>query len=617
MHERESAPHAARWNLTLGGGKPDPGLHRQLVTAWVDSAIGEPDQTCLVFRDEQGRSVLDHKHARVAGPLTITVDVDAAARADTPSAPPLFTGEIIALGTRVVPDDPHTGETPGTFTLLWAKSLDHRLDRGRRVEAYADRTLREIVETVVGRHKTAGGALKVGRVDDPDPGLRRRFDQLNLTDREFLLHLAEERGLDLAIAHGEIALRTPRPARDAPPPTPPTPRRVLPHDRILRGLEATLSAQGQVAAIEVRGWDPHTKSAVSTRVDVATSTRLDTPTTAGTLVHAFADPEPPRLLVAARPYTTRAETTHAAKALAADRAASSTTWQAQISGTPTLRAGDPVTFAGAGTPFTGRYTLTRCRHLCTEDQPLTTHLTFGPRPTPVVPPPPPMHAPGVAVGQVDDVKKPDRDGYGAVRLKLPWLSEDYLTDWVRVLQPAGNAGMFGPAVGDEVLVGFEHGRLDRPYVLGGLHNGVDRPLDHTPARFDEQGRINRCSWATRAGDRVELLTQDNGLQGVRLTTETADGTGARLFLDRRDTAVALDAGPRDKRTAIHLDGRDAAIVLTTGTGGHAVELRLDGRTGALHVRTRTGDLEFEAANIRLKATDRVAIVGSRVDIGKA
>ena len=35
--------------------------------------------------------------------------------------------------------------------------------------------------------------------------------------------------------------------------------------------------------------------------------------------------------------------------------------------------------------------------------------------------------------------------------------------------------MFLPDVDDEVLVGFEHGDIRRPYVLGGLWNGVDKP----------------------------------------------------------------------------------------------------------------------------------------------
>jgi uncharacterized protein involved in type VI secretion and phage assembly len=62
---------------------------------------------------------------------------------------------------------------------------------------------------------------------------------------------------------------------------------------------------------------------------------------------------------------------------------------------------------------------------------------------------------------------------------FPWLREDKGAEaWARVSLPlGGNATGFWtlPEVGDEVLVGFEHGDLQRPVVLGSLWNGSDIP----------------------------------------------------------------------------------------------------------------------------------------------
>ena len=76
---------------------------------------------------------------------------------------------------------------------------------------------------------------------------------------------------------------------------------------------------------------------------------------------------------------------------------------------------------------------------------------------------------GLTIGIVTNNKDPD--GLGRVRVKFPALSDQEESWWARVVTPGGgsNAGlMFMPQIDDEVLVGFEHGDLRRPFVLGGL-----------------------------------------------------------------------------------------------------------------------------------------------------
>ena len=84
--------------------------------------------------------------------------------------------------------------------------------------------------------------------------------------------------------------------------------------------------------------------------------------------------------------------------------------------------------------------------------------------------------PGVVIAKVDDVNDPEKSG--RVRLNFPWLSDDYVSGWARTVQAGAGkdrGAMVVPEVGDEVLVVFEQGDFRRPYVLGGLHNGVDLP----------------------------------------------------------------------------------------------------------------------------------------------
>jgi uncharacterized protein involved in type VI secretion and phage assembly len=72
----------------------------------------------------------------------------------------------------------------------------------------------------------------------------------------------------------------------------------------------------------------------------------------------------------------------------------------------------------------------------------------------------------------------DPDQMGRVRVKYPSLSDSEESAWARIATPsAGNARglLMMPQVGEEVIVGFEHGDTRRPIVVGSLFNGSDKP----------------------------------------------------------------------------------------------------------------------------------------------
>jgi uncharacterized protein involved in type VI secretion and phage assembly len=85
---------------------------------------------------------------------------------------------------------------------------------------------------------------------------------------------------------------------------------------------------------------------------------------------------------------------------------------------------------------------------------------------------------GVSIAIVTNTQDPQK--LGRVKVKLPLLSMSDESDWVRVLTPlAGiNQGLYClPEVDDEVLVAFEQGDPQRPYVLGALWNAAAMPPD--------------------------------------------------------------------------------------------------------------------------------------------
>lgn len=66
---------------------------------------------------------------------------------------------------------------------------------------------------------------------------------------------------------------------------------------------------------------------------------------------------------------------------------------------------------------------------------------------------------------------------GRIRVQFDWqaqLDEEMKTPWLRIAQPYAGAGKgfsFIPEIGEEVMIDFEGGNAERPYVKGTLYNG--------------------------------------------------------------------------------------------------------------------------------------------------
>jgi phage baseplate assembly protein gpV len=83
---------------------------------------------------------------------------------------------------------------------------------------------------------------------------------------------------------------------------------------------------------------------------------------------------------------------------------------------------------------------------------------------------------GVVVGRV--INPLDPMALGRVQVQLPFIDSLDLSPWARVASPmAGPAhGMyFIPNPGDEVLVAFEHGDKNVPYIIGSLWSAMSPP----------------------------------------------------------------------------------------------------------------------------------------------
>jgi phage protein D len=606
---------AASLVMEFGGAPLPPRFVNTLVEGYVDDSRTLPDLFVLRFRDP------DRVLLQQAG-ITVGGEVRLLAGAGGTAAPvPLLTGVVTALEMEL--------DETGTFTVVRGLDESHRLFRGVRVASYQNMTVADICTRVARR-----AGLKPGPMDVAGPVLDH-VAQPNVSDWEFVRTLAEAAGAQAFVRDGQLHITRPREASGAPDGSARADRDplVLEMGSNLLRCRAGVSAAEQVSEVEVRGWDVQGKQPLIGRAPAGSSTTLELGVTAAQVAEPFGEA---RFVVTDTAYGTQAQVDQAAKALAERIAGSFAELEAVIRGNPEVRAGTAVALNAVGAPFEGRYTVTSSRHVFDAVRGYETWITVsgqqerslfgltgggsGGR----------ASGGGSAYGglvnaTVTDTQDPE--GSGRVKVRFPWLSDEYASDWARTAQSGGTGGgeAFIPEVGDEVLVGFEHGRLDRPYVLAGLYNGKDRPSagggtgDGGGELVDPTtGAVNRRTFASKGGNQLELLDAANGPQGVRLVT--GDGK-LTIDLDRRGTVIVVNS---DGSVSIAAKERvsitaDQGVALDAGRGpleltGDSVSLsartgvRLDGGQGRVRLSTG-GAVDVEGAQVAVNGTQRTDIKG--------
>ncbi|MGA5323954.1 VgrG-related protein [Streptomyces seoulensis] len=543
----------------------------QLVSCVIEESVGLPDTAVLTYRDPQ-HEFLAATGVTIGTPLKVSV-----VTVKGQASEPLFSGEVTALEL--------DRDGTGTFTVVRAYSKAHRLQRGRKVVAYRDMTTAAIIRKVV----TSAG-LACGKVEAPAV-THKQLSQANVSDWDFLQYLAGECGAQVRVDDkGVVQFTRPVKASGAPSPSTPATRSplVLEYGRNLLALRASLSMADAAQKVQVRGWDATTKRAVVAEQASVTSGTV-VPGLNPASVNRFG--KKTQVTVADTPYRTQAEAAAVARATAEQVSASYGDLEALTTGNPALRAGKAVALGNVGPAFSGRYTATAVQHVLEPHGGYRTTLWVSSRPDPSLTGLSGAGAggsrgariPGLAIGVVTDVREPNGAEQGAVRLKFPWLDDTYVSDWTRTVQwgGKGGGGVVSPEVNDEVLVGFEQGLLDSPYVLGGLYNGVDKPSKHDVPLIDKtSGKVNRRSIVSRSGHRLELLDAPRpGPSGLRLVT--ADKRLEVRMDDREDRIeVTVYRSPGQVGTSMVLDKQDITLSAPRG------EVTLKGRRVTIDGQSR-------------------------------
>jgi phage protein D len=554
--------------LNLDGRDMPQEQFRMIDEITVDSSLQLPDVATVTLRDPAGELVDDTSYK-----LGARIKVVAQVKGNKET---VFDGEIVEIEPRF---------TRGTQQLrLRAFDRLHRLARGTHTKSYQNVSDMDLVKKIASE---AGLTAKTG----PASVVHGYVLQHNQSHLAFLRERAARLGYILFVDGTTLHCE---PVRGQDPIT-------LTWGDNLSEFLPRLSSLNQTSGSTVRSWDPKQKRAVSSekqsgegKAQVQEGTRSE-----GVAQEAFSMKAPATssaLIVRDQGYAdaiAQAQRNRVAEGLLEARG--------QAAGYPRLTAGTQLDIKNVGRRFSGSYVASSVRHVYRNGEGYSTEFAVtGSHPdslagmirqatggaagsagafTPAL---------GLMIGIVTNNDDPDNQG--RVKLKLPALTEDDETDWARVVNLGGgpNRGsQHTPEVNDEVLVGFEHGDIHHPYVIGGLWNGTDAPPRPT-AKVIKNGKVIQRVYRTRLGH--EFIYDDpEDPDPPKITVQSSKGHAIELNDDKKKPFAEYRTKAGHRLTL--MDDPKGPFVLLRDKNGN--EVKLDSKSNTLTI-TSTGRLELKA-----------------------
>jgi len=472
-----------------------------LVEVTVESSLHLPDMFTIFLHDED-------LHWIDEGPFELGKQVEISAQPEEGgTSHTLIKGEITAI-------EPDFGTGTKASLLVRGYDRSHRLYRGTQSRAYLQTTDSDLANRIA---QEAGLQAEV----DSTTEVYEHVLQHNQTCMEFLRERAQRIGYEFFVQDETLYFR--QPSQD-------NGTLELEWGEKLQNFKPRLTLVEQVDEVIVKGWDPQARQTI-----IGQATRGEAEPEIGQgqsgaqLASAAFDSA--RRVVVDRAVNSQADADTLAQSICDEISGAFVEAEGTCYGQPELRAGKSVRITSLGQKFSGTYFVTAASHIYRAGAPyLTTFSISGRRPE-------------TLYALLESPSRQATEFWGAVVgiVKFPWLSDDVESDWARLVGTGAGAdrGFFClPEVNDEVLVVFEQGDMDRPYVIGDLWNGEDEPPLSAEAAV-ENGRVHKRTFKTRVGHTLTFI-DDGSDEGIVL--ETAGGHKLILSDDQQKVTLQTSGG---------------------------------------------------------------------------
>jgi phage protein D len=572
-------PTVAGVEIRAGGQAIDPLLANQLLEVRLESHLLLADTVSIRLADP----LLEHIDS---SPFDIGTDLEVLFGAPAATAlTTLFDGQITTYEPEFTEDE----------VVLAVRGYDrsHLMNRSRRTETYQSMTYADIARQVAGN-----AGLQAGTIDDAG-GTLDFVQQSDETDWAFLWRLAKAIGFEVTVDARKLNFRKPQQQDSA---------LSLAWGETLLSFHPRVSAAQQVSTVTVRGWDPIAKQAIvgqASTPDLTSAIGIDR----SQIASSFGDGT---VTVCDYPISTQEEANAVANGVAQRLANAYVEAEGVAIGDARLMAGATVDVDGVGARFGGKYTLTEAIHVIQARTGYHTHLRVSGRAGRgfidlTASEPGSNWRNSVVVGVVTS-NSGDPQSLGRIKVKYPALDDEHEGWWARIAAPSAGANrglLMLPVVGDEVLLAFEHGDDEHPYIIGSLWNGQAQPqtLVHDDGSFalrsDKQIVAEAAENISVKSDKVVALEA-----GEDLTAKAS----AKL------TAEAQSDASLSSNTTMTVKGVQSVTVQ-----GSQATLKGDATTkvsagGQLSVEA-DGQLILKGATIQIQGTGMVQISAPQIMLG--
>jgi uncharacterized protein involved in type VI secretion and phage assembly len=554
----------SQFYIKIDGADIPQGIMDNIIYIEVDDSLNQPDMFIIQMRDPK-MDWTDSSTLKVGKKVEISV------RGDNGRIK-LMSGEITSK---------ETSFRPGIGAVVAIRGYDqaHRLNRGRQTRSFIQVTDSDIA-TKIARE------LKLKMQIDSTREVYKYVLQDNQTNLEFLQNRAEHIGFRLFVEDNTLFFQS-KPVNGGQPP-------VLEMGVNLVEFNARLTTSQQSSEIEVRAWDPDSKREIIGRANRAQDVPQIGEMRQGGQIAESAFGNAGKQVIVDRNVATQAEADALAQSLCEEMAGNFIQVDGVCTGNPAVMAGTMAELKGLSKEFSGRYRIAHATHRYDIKGYVTRFTVSGRHDNTLI----------ELVGRQDGrdgshgvvtaivTNNHDPDGLGRVKIKFPWLSGNTESNWARIVTPMGGKerGMFFlPEVNDEVLVGFEHGDMNRPYIIGALWNGLDKPPE---TNANDKNNIRKIR--SRSGH--EIIFDDNSTE-KKEKLEIHTKAGHRIVLD--------DCGGQEK---IEIRDKSGNIIKMDSVQN---EITVESNK---QISMKSRIIEIDAEMMTLKADATLTIQGAMVKI---